>query len=51
MKTITALFLTITASSCVVAIGNRGAEDITCCEASERLEIECPECPEEGHES
>ena len=46
MKIITALLLTITASSCIVAIGNRGAEEITCCEASERLEIECPECAE-----
>jgi len=44
MKIITALLLTLSTTSCVVAIGNKGAEDITCCEASERLGIECPEC-------
>lgn len=44
MKYITALLLALSSVSCVVAIGNRGAEDITCCEASERLGIECSEC-------
>jgi hypothetical protein len=44
MKIITALLLTLSTASCVIAIGNRGAEDITCCEASERLGIECAEC-------
>ena len=50
MKIITALLLAVTTTSCVVAIGNRGAEDITCCEASERLEIDCPECAALEHE-
>ena len=44
MKIIAALLLTLSTASCVVAIGNTGPEDITCCEASERLGIECAEC-------
>ncbi len=44
MKIIAALLLALSSASCVVAIGNQGAEDITCCEASERLGIDCPEC-------
>jgi len=44
MKFIAALILALTTASCVVAVGNRGPKDITCCEASERLGIECPEC-------
>lgn len=44
MKIITALLLTLSTASCVLAIGNRGAKDVTCCEASDRLGIECPEC-------
>ncbi len=44
MKSLTALLLVLCTTSCVVAIGNKGEEDITCCEASERLGIECPEC-------
>jgi len=44
MKIVTALLLALTTTSCVVAVGNRGSDDITCCQASERLGIECPEC-------
>jgi hypothetical protein len=44
MKIITALLLALFSTSCVVAIGNQGAEDITCCAASERLGIDCSEC-------
>ena len=45
MKIIAALTLALTMASCVVAVGNRGSKDITCCEASERLGlVECPEC-------
>ena len=44
MKFIAALLLAFTSASCVLAIGNKGSDDITCCQASERLGIECPEC-------
>ena len=44
MKFIAALILALTTASCVLAIGNKGSDDITCCQASERLGIECPEC-------
>ena len=44
MKTLAALLLALSSASCVVAIGNSGDEGITCCEASERLGIECSEC-------
>ena len=48
MKLFTALLLALCATSCVVAIGNKGEEEITCCEASERLGIECPECAKQA---
>lgn len=44
MKTLAALLLALSSASCVVAIGNSGDEGITCCEASERLGIDCAEC-------
>jgi hypothetical protein len=44
MKFIAALLLALTSTSCVLAIGNKGSDEITCCQASERLGIECPEC-------
>jgi ATP-dependent Clp protease protease subunit len=40
MKFIAALLLAFTSASCVLAIGNKGSDDITCCQASERLGIE-----------
>ena len=46
MKIISALILTLTASSCVVAIGNRGTEDGACCQDVEAHE---GEIHEEGH--
>jgi hypothetical protein len=50
MRLLTALLLVLFTTSCVVAIGNKGEEGITCCAASERLGIDCPECAAQADE-
>jgi len=50
MRLLSALLLVLFTTSCVVAIGNKAKEDISCCEASERLGIECPECAAQADE-